>query len=220
MNIKALVILSGGMDSVTTLYRAFRDEKGAIEAISFYYGQRHNKELKLAQKNCRKLGIKHTLVKIDSIKKLMKGSALTDNIEVPEGHYEEPNMKLTVVPNRNMIFIAMATAYAISINSSKLYLGVHAGDHAIYPDCREEFIEKMNDVLAIANYLPIEIITPYLFVTKKEILQDGLKLGVNYKDTWTCYKGQKKACGKCGSCQERLEAFRFLGLKDPLEYKL
>jgi len=159
-------------------------------------------------------------VDISAINQLIGGSSLTSDIEVPEGHYEEESMKQTVVPNRNMILLSMAIGYAVSLEAEKVYYGAHSGDHAIYPDCRPEFVQKMNDVSAIANYQPVEIYSPYLQVSKIDILTDGLKMGLDYSLTWTCYNGREKACGKCGACQERLEAFEKNGCTDPLAYEV
>jgi len=215
---KAIVVLSGGMDSTTVLYHALKKE-GNVIALSFNYGQRHKIELMKAQATCKKLGIFHKVVDITEINSLMQGSALTSDIDVPEGHYEDENMKLTVVPNRNMTFISLATAYAVSLKIGKIYMGVHAGDHAIYPDCRAEFIEAMNEATKIANYVAVEILVPYLHLTKAGIVTMGSELGVDYSLTHTCYKGEDKACGKCGSCTERLEAFEINKIKDPAVYK-
>jgi 7-cyano-7-deazaguanine synthase len=159
------------------------------------------------------------IVDISTINQLIGGSSLTSDIEVAEGHYEEESMKSTVVPNRNMILLSMAVGYAVSIDANKVYYGAHSGDHAIYPDCRPEFVHKMNDVCAIANYEAVEIVTPYLDVSKTAILTAGLKMGLDYNLSWTCYNGREKACGKCGACQERLEAFTENGVTDPLEYE-
>ena len=149
----------------------------------------------------------------------MAGSSLTDNIDIPEGHYEAENMKSTVVPNRNMILLSLAVGYAVSVGAGQVYYGAHSGDHAIYPDCRPEFVKKMSDVCQIANYESVEIFSPYLEVSKTAILTDGLEMGLDYSDTWTCYNGREKACGKCGACQERLEAFRDNNATDPILYE-
>lgn len=218
MSEKVIVIYSGGMDSFTVLHKAIEDGKSPM-ALSFDYGQRHKKEVDYAARVCAELGIPHKIVDISAINSLVGGSALTDDIDVPEGHYEEPSMKQTVVPNRNMILLSMAVGYAVSENASKVYYGAHSGDHAIYPDCRPEFVNKMNDVCAIANYEPVEIVTPYLTVSKTAILTDGLRMGLDYSKTWTCYNGREQACGKCGACQERLEAFRENQRTDPLPYE-
>ena len=215
---KVVVIYSGGMDSFTVLNRALTDGK-EVFALSFDYGQRHVKELACASKVCNKLGVNHKVVDISAINQLLAGSSLTDNIEIPEGHYEAESMKSTVVPNRNMVLISLAVAYAVSVGAEQVYYGAHSGDHAIYPDCRPEFVEKMNDVCKIANYQSVEIFSPYLKVSKTAILTDGIKMGLDYSNTWTCYNGREKACGKCGACQERLEAFADNNTIDPIPYE-
>ncbi|MDM7860013.1 7-cyano-7-deazaguanine synthase QueC [Alteromonas sp. ASW11-36] len=215
---RAVVVYSGGMDSYTVLHKALAENK-EIFAVTFNYGQRHAKEVDVAASVCKDLGIVHKVVDISSINQLIGGSALTDEIDVPEGHYEEPSMQQTVVPNRNMILLSLAVGYAVSLNANKVYYGAHSGDHAIYPDCRPEFVEKMNTVCQVANYEPVEIVTPYLHNSKIEILTDGLTMGLDYAQTWTCYNGREKACGKCGACQERLEAFAENGVTDPLDYE-
>ena len=215
---KAVVIYSGGMDSRTVLEKAIHDDYD-VHALSFNYGQRHSVELEYARRVTDKKGIIHKIIDISSINDLLQGSSLTGDIDIPEGHYEEESMKSTVVPNRNMILLSLSIAYAVSIGTDKVYYGAHAGDHAIYPDCRPEFLEKMNDVAAIANYEAVNIYAPYLDGNKETILQDGFKMGVDYADTWTCYNGRQKACGKCGAWQERLEAFKVVGKDDPLMYE-
>ena len=215
---KVVVIYSGGMDSFTVLHNAIRAGH-EVYALSFNYGQRHVKELICAQNVCQELGIHHKIVDISAINQLIGGSSLTDDIEVPEGHYAADNMKSTVVPNRNMILLSLAVGYAVSLDAQAVYYGAHSGDHFIYPDCRPEFVQKMNDVCQIANYEPVDIISPYLQQTKIEILKDGLVMGLDYSKTWTCYNGREKACGKCGSCQERLEAFALNQVTDPLPYE-
>ncbi|MFT5923532.1 MAG: 7-cyano-7-deazaguanine synthase [Paraglaciecola sp.] len=218
MSQKVVVIFSGGMDSFTVLNLAVKQGL-EVFALSFNYGQKHKKELDYAAQACQELGVHHKIVDISAINQLIGGSSLTSDIEVAEGHYEEESMKSTVVPNRNMILLSMAVGYAVSIDSNKVYYGAHSGDHAIYPDCRPEFVHKMNDVCAIANYEAVEIVTPYLDVSKTAILTAGLKMGLDYNLSWTCYNGREKACGKCGACQERLEAFTENGVTDPLEYE-
>lgn len=219
MSENVVVIFSGGMDSFTILNQANQNENYNVHALSFDYGQRHVKELHCAKSVCAELGIPHQVVDISSINALMKGSALTDNIDVPEGHYESESMKQTVVPNRNMVLISLAVAHAVSINATKVFYGAHSGDHAIYPDCRPAFVHAMNDVCAIANYEAVEIVCPFLDKSKIDILAAGLALSLDYAKTWTCYNGREKACGKCGSCQERLEAFELNNATDPLPYE-
>ena len=215
---KVVVIYSGGMDSFTVLHKAVKAGHD-VYALSFNYGQRHVKELECAAKVCQELGIKHKIVDISAINQLLAGSSLTDDIDIPEGHYAADNMKSTVVPNRNMILLSLAVGYAVSIGASQVYYGAHSGDHFIYPDCRPEFVQKMHDVCQIANYDAVDIVSPYLSQTKIEILADGIAMGLDYAKTWTCYNGREKACGKCGSCQERLEAFNLNNITDPLTYE-
>ncbi|MFC3120560.1 7-cyano-7-deazaguanine synthase QueC [Agaribacter flavus] len=215
---KVVVIFSGGMDSFTVLHKAL-SQGYEVYAVSFNYGQRHDKELIYAANVCKELSITHKIVDLTSLNPLLAGSSLTDNIDVPEGHYEETSMKSTVVPNRNMIMLSMAVGYAVSISAEAVYFGAHSGDHAIYPDCRTEFVEAMNAVCQIANYAPVDIRAPYLKNDKIEILAEGLSMGLDYRKTWTCYNGRDKACGKCGACQERLEAFEKNKAVDPLEYE-
>jgi 7-cyano-7-deazaguanine synthase len=194
---KVVVIYSGGMDSYTVLNRAIKDGK-SVYALSFNYGQRHVKELDFAAKVCRELEIPHKIIDISAINELLAGSSLTD---------------------RNMILLSLAVGYAVSVGAGEVYYGAHSGDHAIYPDCRPEFVHKMNDVCAIANYEAVKVVCPYLDNSKIEILADGLAMGLDYANTWTCYNGREKACGKCGACQERLEAFELNQKTDPLCYE-
>jgi 7-cyano-7-deazaguanine synthase len=213
---KAVVIISGGMDSSTLLYDV-KQNYDIVGAISFFYGQKHDKELEYAMATCLKLGIEHKILNLPMLKDLLS-STLTNEEPIPEGHYEQENMKQTVVPFRNQIMLSIACGYAVSKNAEIVFYGAHAGDHHIYWDCRPEFIDKLNEVTFLSEP-PIKIIAPYRDITKVEILKKGLELGVDYKDTWTCYNGREKACGKCGSCRERLEAFERNGIKDPLEYE-
>ncbi|MEQ3481343.1 MULTISPECIES: 7-cyano-7-deazaguanine synthase QueC [Pseudoalteromonas] len=215
---KVVVIYSGGMDSFTVLNKA-RMQGHEVYALSFNYGQRHVKELEVAKAVCERLGVDHKIVDISAINQLIGGSSLTDDIDVPEGHYEEESMKSTIVPNRNMILLSLAVGYAVSLKANKVYYGAHSGDHAIYPDCRPEFVKKMDDVCRIANYDEVEIVCPYLDSSKIDILRDGLAMDLDYSQTWTCYNGREQACGKCGACQERLEAFAENNATDPLPYE-
>lgn len=220
MKEKAVVIYSGGMDSFTILNKALL-EGYDLYALTFDYGQRHNKEIEYAKRVCTELGINHRIIDITAINQLLQSSSLTagSSIDIPEGHYEAANMKSTVVPNRNMILLSLAIGYAVDIEASKVYYGAHSGDHAIYPDCRPGFVHAMNKVAKLANYEPVDIVTPYLNSSKTEILADGLAIGLDYGKTWTCYNGREKACGKCGSCIERLEAFAENNAIDPLPYE-
>jgi 7-cyano-7-deazaguanine synthase len=212
---KTVLVLSGGLDSTTLLYKLVNEGK-EVFALPFDYGQRHKKELEMAEQSCLLLGVRHKIVDLTALTELISNSALTGDIEVPEGHYEDENMKLTVVPNRNMIMASIAIGYAVNIGAQSVALGVHSGDHAIYPDCRPEFIEKLNEVSKISNFDPIEIEAPFLYLDKGDIVGLGLELGVAYNLAWTCYVGSDKPCGKCGSCQERVEAFAKNNATDPL----
>jgi len=219
MSKKVVVIYSGGMDSYTVLHKAIQQGLTPY-ALTFDYGQRHIKEIEVARGVCQELGVNHKIIDISAINQLIGGSSLTDSsIDVALGHYQEENMKSTVVPNRNMILLSLAIGYAVSIGAEKVYYGAHSGDHAIYPDCRPEFVKKMNDVAAIANYEKTEIFSPYLNSNKIGILKDGIAMGLDYSKTWTCYNGREKACGQCGSCVERLEAFAENGIIDPIQYE-
>ncbi|MFI8620792.1 7-cyano-7-deazaguanine synthase QueC [Marinomonas sp. NPDC078689] len=215
---KAVVVYSGGMDSFTVLNTAIKQGLD-VYALSFNYGQKHSKELIVAAEACKQLNIPHKVVDITAINSLMAGSSLTGDSEIPEGDYESESMKSTVVPNRNMVLLSMAIAYAVSLEAGKVYYGAHSGDHHIYPDCRPEFVDAMNAVSKVANYQSVEIVTPFLNNSKGEILKAGLAMNLDYGKTWTCYNGREKSCGKCGACNERLEAFAEQGQTDPLAYE-
>jgi 7-cyano-7-deazaguanine synthase len=213
-----VVIYSGGMDSYTLLHLA-RERGYRVHALSFNYGQRHVRELECARSVCEAQGIPHKVIDIRAMSEVMAGSSLTSDVAVPEGHYEEDSMKATVVPNRNMILLSLATGYAVTVGAGAVWYGAHGGDHAIYPDCRPEFVEKMDAVCRVANYEPVGIEAPFMAMDKGQILAEGLRLGLDYSQTWTCYNGREQACGRCGSCVERLEAFAANGVTDPLEYE-
>lgn len=210
-----LLIISGGMDSVTLLYE-HKDEIGM--ALSFAYGSNHSeRELECAKYHCEKLGIPHKVVHLDFMKDF--GSALTSGADkIPEGHYAAENMKSTVVPFRNGIMLSVAAGYAEANNFSTLMLASHFGDHAIYPDCRENFSKAISEAIKLGTYGEITVEAPYSKITKDEIAKRGSALGVDYSKTWSCYKGGSKHCGKCGTCVERKEAFELAGVKDPTEY--
>jgi len=213
---KILFILSGGLDSATALYDLKQDNE-IVEAVTYDYGQRHKREIESAKKICAELNIPHKIIDITNFNELLQGSSLTSaNIATPHGHYEEANMKQTIVPNRNAIMINIAAGYAISKNIHALGLGVHAGDHFIYPDCRPEFIASQQQTLSLANDCDFKILTPFLNVSKTKIVAKGHALGVPFQHTWTCYEGGEKPCNNCGSCVERAEAFEQNGLIDPL----
>ncbi|KPU83274.1 7-cyano-7-deazaguanine synthase [Psychromonas sp. PRT-SC03] len=219
MKNKVVVIYSGGMDSYTVLHKALEEGLQPF-ALTFNYGQRHIKEIDVAREVCLSLNVDHKIIDISSINELIGGSSLTDSsIDVSSGEYQNENMINTVVPNRNMILLSMAIGYAVSIGAEKVYYGAHSGDHEIYPDCRPIFVEKMNAVASVANYEKVSIYSPYLNNDKIGILKDGLRMGLDYSKTWTCYNGREKACGVCASCVERLDAFTKNALIDPLAYE-
>ena len=215
---KVVLILSGGMDSTTLLYDLIQQGK-KVYALTFDYGQKHRKEIEMAGNSCQKLQVPHKIIDLSILNEVAPSALTRDDWKVPEGHYEEPNMKQTVVPNRNMVMISIAVAYAIGLNAKEVYYAAHAGDHAIYPDCRKEFVEALGKAIKLCDWEQIELKAPYLGIDKGDIALKGKELGVDYSLTWTCYKGQQKACGKCGSCVERLEAFEKANMDDPLDYQ-
>lgn len=216
----ALVVLSGGMDSVTALaYSA--TVHGDVDTITVNYGQRHVREILAASESAARWANRHDVLDLSALGGLLGGSALTDDIAVPEGHYSDDSMSATVVPNRNAILANIAAGIAVARKHDAIVLGVHSGDHPIYPDCRPEFITALQSMLDVANdgYHRVQVEAPFLHTDKAGILRVGTALGVDYGQTWTCYKGGVKACGRCGSCVERLEAFALIGETDPVEYE-
>lgn len=218
---KTLVLLSGGMDSVTALYHTHKSESAEVAVgLSFDYGSKHNaREIPYAAEHCRKLGIEHRVVKLDFMIQWFQSNLLKSGGAIPEGHYEESSMKQTVVPFRNGILLSIAAGMAESMALEGIVIAAHAGDHAIYPDCREPFMKAMGEAIREGTYAHLEIVAPFVSMTKKEILEEGLKLGVDYSLTWSCYKGQLIQCGKCGTCVERREAFLLAGFEDPTVYE-
>jgi 7-cyano-7-deazaguanine synthase len=228
-----VAIVSGGLDSTTLVYDLLM--RGYTpHVLSFDYGQRHKKELKFAALAAKKFELKHDIVDLSGLTHLISNSALTSEkhdswpdvsgdpkIEVPDGHYAEETMKLTVVPNRNMIMLSIAAGIAVNNNYQHVATGVHSGDHFIYPDCRPEFIIAANAAIVRGNAgfgliydwnafpqnQPQEfVLAPFLFQSKADIALRALQLDVPLHETWSCYKGQDVHCGKCGTCCERLEA--------------
>jgi 7-cyano-7-deazaguanine synthase len=215
---KTVIIHSGGMDSTVLLYQLLNAGDDVL-ALSIDYGQRHKKELECARSLCKDLGVEHRIADLTSLTPLLAGSSLTSpEIEVPEGHYAEDNMKATVVPNRNMILLSVATGWAISAGAESVSYAAHSGDHAIYPDCREEFAEGMNHVMGLADWQKVALDRPFVSLTKADIVKLGSELGVPFERTWSCYKGGELHCGRCGTCVERREAFYLAGVDDPTIY--
>ena len=215
MSRKAVIILSGGMDSTTLAYD-LHSRGYKLFALSFDYGQRHVKELQMAMITTHKLGIPHEIVDLSGLAPLLASALTSSDIEVPEGHYADDNMKATVVPNRNMIMLSIAIGYAITVGADTVAYGAHSGDHAIYPDCREEFVQAMQGAAGLCHFEPVTLWAPYIHINKNDIAILGKHLKVPYADSWTCYKGQEKPCGVCGSCVERSEAFKYALMEDPL----
>lgn len=213
-----VLIYSGGLDS-TVLLHHLRAEGHAVRALSVNYGQRHGRELEAAAHITKKLGIEHRVADLRAIAPLLAGSSLTSaDIAVPEGHYEAESMKATVVPNRNMLLLALAAAWAISLKADCIAYGAHGGDHAIYPDCRPEFADAMARAIGLADWHKIELIRPFVNWSKAAIVQRGVALGVPFAETWSCYVGGALHCGRCGTCIERREAFHLAGVADPTTY--
>lgn len=216
---KAVVIFSGGMDSATLLCK-LKDEGFDVLALGFNYGQRHVRELEHAKKFAELEGIPYHVVDLSELKFLLKGSSQTDaSVPVPHGHYADENMKLTVVPNRNMIMLSIAAGYAISEKAKWIAYAAHAGDHTIYPDCRPVFVDTLNAALGLADWHSVQIMRPFIELTKGEIVMLGDKLDVSYIDTYSCYEGEEVHCGLCGTCTERKEAFAQANVTDPTTYK-
>lgn len=217
---KSLVVLSGGMDSATALtlaVKTFGREK--VSAVSFNYGSKHNtKENQCAQLLSSHYGISHKLVHLPFINDLFKSDLLKTGGEIPEGHYAEENMKKTVVPFRNGIMLAIATGYAESIDSEQVIIGNHSGDHAVYPDCREDFMTPFGRAIEKGTWKGIHLYRPFEHKTKGQIAAMGIEMGTPYEMTWSCYKGGEVHCGRCGTCVERLESFDQAGVKDPVAY--
>ncbi len=216
---KTIVICSGGLDSVTLAHKV-AVENELIGLVSFDYGQRHKKEIEYAQKCAGRLGVIHHLIDISHIGAMLGGSALTDDIAVPDGHYAEETMKITVVPNRNAIMLAIAYGIASANGADAVAAAVHGGDHFIYPDCRPAFIEAFQTMqnYALDGQSNIKLYTPFVMISKADIVSIGGNLGVPFEKTWSCYKGEAIHCGRCGTCVERIEAFDIAQVVDPTEY--
>lgn len=206
---KVVVVFSGGLDSTTCVYDAI-DQGYSPDLVSFNYGQRHKKELEYAARTAARLGLRHDIVDLSGLTPLLaeSGSSLVSDTEVPEGHYAEDNMVKTIVPNRNMMMISIAGSIAVSRKAEYVITGVHAGDHAVYPDCRPIFIEAAAEALVYGNegFGMNGLMAPYIKSSKAEIARRAILLKVPFEDTWSCYKGGDLHCGRCGTCVERLEA--------------
>jgi 7-cyano-7-deazaguanine synthase len=213
-----VVLCSGGMDSVTALYWAKR-EHDVVAAVSFDYGAKHNaREIPFAAGHARALAVRHELITLDFVDRLFASDLLKSGGEIPEGHYAAENMKRTVVPFRNAIMLSIAAGFAESAGAGGLVIAAHGGDHAIYPDCREDFMRAMGDAMRLGTYAQVQLLRPFIALNKAQIAAEGDRLGVDYRQTWSCYKGGTVHCGRCGTCVERREAFAVAGLPDPTIY--
>ena len=227
---RAIAICSGGLDSTTMLYDMINSGYD-VTVLSFDYGQRHKIELDYVERTAKKLNLRWILERMPSFK-----SALTEPmVDIPKASYDDQSQKITVVPNRNMIMIAIAGGYAVSEHCQEVWYAAHAGDHTIYPDCREEFVDPLTEALREGTYERIQLVAPYLNIDKSDIVERGSKLGVPFEETWSCYDPQQVImnvtndyvnrtqtayvhCGHCGTCEERKEAFRLAGVRDPTIY--
>ena len=218
---RTIIVFSGGLDS-TCLLAKLRDEGREVKCISIDYGQKHRRELEAAAKICALLGVEHRVADLSGLRPLLGGSSQTDDsVAVPHGNYDEPSMAVTVVPNRNMVLLAVAGMWAISTKSDSIAYAAHAGDHAQYADCRSEFVDPMAQAMRNADWHKVEIERPFLNVTKADIVRIGSQLpnGVELMATsYSCYEGGEVHCGSCGTCRERRSAFRDAGVPDPTAY--
>lgn len=212
----SLLVFSGGMDSTTMLYE-YQDRIAL--AVSFHYGSNHNdKELPLAEMHCRRLGIPHRVIALPFIREWFSSSLLQGAEAIPEGHYADANMRSTVVPFRNGIMLSIAAGIAENEGLQYVMIANHGGDHAIYPDCRPEFVQAMSEATQAGTYNGVTIWAPYTHLTKADIARHGKALSLDYSETWSCYKGGEHHCGKCGTCVERREALREAGIEDTTIY--
>ena len=216
---KIVVVLSGGMDSAVLLYHLL-DAGHAVKTLSINYGQRHVRELDSAAALSERVGVEHRIADLSSINPLLGSNSLSsDQADIPEGHYEEESMKLTVVPNRNMIMLSVAVGWALALKYDAVAYGAHSGDHAIYPDCREEFAEALDQAVQLCDWHGMKLMRPFVKMDKGDIARRGQELNVPFELTWTCYKGEQVHCGKCGACQERREAFATNKMTDPVAFQ-
>ncbi|RQW80154.1 MAG: 7-cyano-7-deazaguanine synthase QueC [Methanothrix sp.] len=213
---KAVLILSGGVDSTTLLYKLV-DDGYEVHALTFNYAQRHKKEIECAKTIASRLSIIHRVVDLSCVARLLGDSALLGGKDVPCCHYTEDAAKQTVVPNRNMIMLSLAAGYAEAHEIPQIFYAAHKNDSTIYPDCRAEFVEALKPAIRLATaWHPVELCAPFVDLTKAEIVSLGLKLEVPYELTWSCYRGEERPCRSCPTCIEREEAFGINGAKDPL----
>jgi 7-cyano-7-deazaguanine synthase len=218
---RAVAIVGGGMDSVTLAY-LLDSEEYELHILSVDYGQRHKKEISYARRCAEQLGATFDIANMSQVGRLLSGSALADDVEVPHGHYAAENMAVTVVPNRNAIMLSIAYGLAVAEEAALVACAVHAGDHYVYPDCRPDFINAFDQMQkkAVEGFgMPnLCLYAPFIYKTKAEVVEIGGGLSVPYEESWSCYEGGEVHCGLCGTCNERNEAFELAGVRDPTEY--
>ena len=215
---KIVAIVSGGLDSAVLLYDLHR-RGHELKALSLNYGQRHVRELDSAARLCAALGVEQRTADLRGLAPLLAGSSLTSpDVSVPAGHYAEDTMKATVVPNRNMILLSVAAGWTIALKYDAVAYAAHGGDHTIYPDCRPEFAVALDHAIQLADWHPVRLLSPFLALTKADLVRRGAGLGVPFAETWSCYQGGDIHCGRCGTCVERREAFQLAGVPDPTSY--
>ena len=213
----SVIIVSGGMDSITLLYEY--KERIAL-GVSFDYGSNHNaREIPFAELHCRRLGIPHLTIPLDFMHRYFRSSLLEGAEAIPEGNYDDDNMKSTVVPFRNGIMLSIAAGLAESRGLHYVMMANHGGDHTIYPDCRPAFVDAMSQATEVGTYVGVQVLAPYTQITKTDIARRGAALGIDYTETWSCYKGGERHCGKCGTCRERIEALTEAGIDDHTLYE-
>ena len=216
---KVVALLSGGLDSAVLVHTLL--EPHELIAVSFDYGQRHKRELESAQALARHFNIEHHIADISTLRPFLAGSSQTDDaVAVPDGHYAEESMKLTVVPNRNMLMLSIAGALAQSRQFDAVVFAAHNGDHTIYPDCRADFVQAINQAMRLSGWHRVQVLAPFAEMSKAVIVRRGHELKTPFEMTWSCYKGGAVHCGKCGTCVERREAFTLAGVTDPTIYEV
>ena len=213
----SVIIYSGGLDSTTLLYE--ERERIAL-AVTFDYGSNHAaREIACARWHCQHLGIEHLVIDLAFIGKYFASSLTAGADAIPEGNYDDENMRSAVVPFRNGIMLSVACGLAESRGLKRVLIANHGGDHAIYPDCRPEFIKAMDEAMTAGTYEGVQLVAPYTNITKGDIVRKGIALGIDYGKTYSCYRGKERHCGRCGTCQERKEAFAEAGIIDPTNYE-
>jgi 7-cyano-7-deazaguanine synthase len=217
---KTIVVFSGGLDSTTLLYH-MRSVAADVKALTVNYNQRHVKEIEYAKNMCDSLGVEHRIIDIPGLQGVLGGNALTNTqADIPEGEYQDQTIKITTVPNRNMILLSVAIAWASALKFNSVAFGAHAGEHTNYPDCKDVFSKAMDAAARVCDWEPITVLSPFVNWNKGDIVKRGIELRVPFERTWSCYNGRDLHCGKCSTCMDRLQAFRQAGISDPAEYEV